>query len=134
MISKYTSGSRIHQALERINRSSVTAQELRKEINYTESILRLEEFIINPLLADGYITRGETNNFFALLIVTPKGEEKYRDMGVVKKHMPKVEKLDRFVGTYEGKELKAFTGRPGAMDHEKCPSLMADGLVYRRVR
>jgi len=134
MISKYTAGSKIHQALERINRSSLTAQELRKEINYTQSILRLEEFIISPLLSDGYIVRGETNNFFSLLRVTPKGEEKYRELGVVKRHMPRIEKIDRFVGSYDGKELKAFTGRPGAMDHEQYPSLFPDGPRYRRVR
>ena len=134
MISKYTSGSKIHQALERINKSSVTAQELKKEINYTESILRLEEFIITPLLSDGYIRRGETVNFYSPLIITPKGEEKYLSMGMVKRHAPRVEKINRLNGTYDGKELKAFTGRPGAMDHEKYPSLMAEGLVYRRLR
>ena len=57
MISKYTTGSRIHQALARIYQSRITAQELRKEIGYTESILRLEEFIISPLLNDGFISR-----------------------------------------------------------------------------
>jgi len=134
MISKYTSGSKIHQALERINKSSVTAQELKKEINYTESILRLEEFIITPLLSDGYIRRGETVNFYSPLIITPKGEEKYLSMGMVKRHAPRVEKINRLSGTYDGKELKAFTGRPGAMDHEKYPSLMAEGTVYRKIR
>jgi len=134
MISKYTVGSRIHQALERIYKSRVTAQELRKEINYTESILRLEEFIVTPLMSDGYVERTNGDSFHPYLTITRKGEEKYMEMGVVKRRIPKLEKIDRFVGTYDGKELRSFTGRPGAMDHEKYPSLMAEGLVYRRSR
>ena len=134
MISKYTVGSRIHQALERIYKSRVTAQELRKEINYTESILRLEEFIVTPLISDGYVERTNGESFHPYLTITHKGEEKYLEMGVVKRPMPRAEKVDKFVGTYDGKELRAFTGRPGAMDHEKYPSRMAEGLVYRRSR
>ena len=134
MISKYTAGSKIHQALERIRQGNVTAQDLRREINYTESILRLEEFIINPLINDGYIYRGDTPNFYSFLKITPKGEEKYLEMGTARRRTKKVDRVNKFVGTYDGKELKAFTGRPGAMDHEKYPSLMAEGLVYRRSR
>jgi|GEM_PF-3442835 len=134
MISKYTAGSKIHQALERIRKSSISSQELRKEINYTESILRLEEFIVTPLISDGFVIRTNGHSFFPLLTITPKGEEKYLSMGLAKRRVAKVDRVDRFVGTYDGKELKAFTGRPGAMDHMKCPSLMAEGLVYRRLR
>ena len=134
MISKYTVGSKIHQALERIRRSNVTAQDLRKEINYTESILRLEEFIVAPLISDGFVVRTRGHSIYPVLAITPSGEERYLSLGLSKKRRLKVERIDRFVGTYDGNELKPFIGRPGAMDHEKCPSLMANGPVYRRVR
>ena len=134
MISKYTTGSRIHQALARIYQSRITAQELRKEIGYTESILRLEEFIISPLLNDGFISRSNGDVFYPYLSITPRGEEKYLSMGAVKSRKPRVERINRMLGTYDGAELRPFTGRPGAMDHEKYPSLMAEGRVYRRSR
>lgn len=34
-------------------------------------------------------------------------------------------------GHYTGAELKPFTGRPGANDHERHPSRMGDDLAYR---
>jgi len=40
--------------------------------------------------------------------------------------------IDKMKGTYDGKELLPYTGRPGAMDAFKLPSLMHYGLVYRK--
>ena len=40
--------------------------------------------------------------------------------------------IDKMVGTYDGKELLPYTGRPGAMDAYKLPSLMHFGKVYRK--
>lgn len=40
--------------------------------------------------------------------------------------------IDKMKGIYDGKELRPYTGRPGAMDAYKLPSLMQGGLEYRR--
>ena len=40
--------------------------------------------------------------------------------------------IDKMKGTYDGKELLPYTGRPGAMDAFKLPSLMHYGLVDRK--
>ena len=40
--------------------------------------------------------------------------------------------LNRMVGVYVPLELKPFTGRPGAMDAFKLPSLIANLPVYRK--
>jgi len=40
--------------------------------------------------------------------------------------------IDKMVGKYDGKELLPYTGRPGAMDAFKLPSLMHFGRVYRK--
>jgi hypothetical protein len=40
--------------------------------------------------------------------------------------------IDKMKGTYDGKELLPYTGRPGAMDAYKLPSLMHFGQVYRK--
>ena len=40
--------------------------------------------------------------------------------------------IDKMVGTYDGKELLPYTGRTGAMDAYKLPSLMQGSHEYRR--
>jgi hypothetical protein len=40
--------------------------------------------------------------------------------------------IDKMAGRYDGKELLPYTGRPGAMDAFKLPSLMHYGHVYRK--
>jgi len=40
--------------------------------------------------------------------------------------------IDKMKGTYDGKELLPYTGRPGAMDAYKLPSLMQGGPEYRK--
>jgi hypothetical protein len=40
--------------------------------------------------------------------------------------------IDKMEAKYDGKELLPYTGRPGAMDAFKMPSLMHYGLVYRK--
>jgi len=40
--------------------------------------------------------------------------------------------IDKMAGRYDGKELLPYTGRPGAMDAFKLPSLMHYGPVYRK--
>lgn len=40
--------------------------------------------------------------------------------------------IDKMAGQYDGRELMPYTGRPGAMDAYKLPSLMQGSLEYRR--
>jgi len=40
--------------------------------------------------------------------------------------------INKMAGTYDCAELRAFTGREGAMDAFKLPSLIGGKLVYRR--
>ena len=40
--------------------------------------------------------------------------------------------LNKMVGVYVPLELKPFTGRPGAMDAFKLPSLIANVQVFRK--
>lgn len=40
--------------------------------------------------------------------------------------------INKMAGRYDGKELMPYTGRPGAMDAFKMPSLMHYGRVYRK--
>lgn len=40
--------------------------------------------------------------------------------------------IDKMAGQYDGRELQPFTGRSGAMDAYKLPSLMQGHLEYRR--
>jgi hypothetical protein len=36
------------------------------------------------------------------------------------------------LGLYTGNELRSFTGRPGAMDAFKLPSLIGDQRIFRK--
>jgi hypothetical protein len=129
MISKYTIGSRIHQALERICRSPVHVISLRADIKFTESIIRLKEYILDPLLKDGFVTVNAD-----VYTITPMGEMKFEQMGPFKKPLSRKSQINKFEGVYDGKELRRYEGRPGAMNHEQYPSLMGEVLVYRRSR
>lgn len=40
--------------------------------------------------------------------------------------------INKMSGIYDGKELLPYTGRPGAMDAYKLPSLMHFGEVFRK--
>ena len=40
--------------------------------------------------------------------------------------------IDKMKGKCDGKELRPYTGRPGAMHAYKLPSLMHFGPVYRK--
>jgi len=40
--------------------------------------------------------------------------------------------LNKMVGIYKPIELKPFTGRPGAMDAFKLPSLIGTSRIYRK--
>jgi len=40
--------------------------------------------------------------------------------------------VNKMLGLYSGAELKPFTGRTGAMDAFKLPSLMGGKLIFRK--
>ena len=40
--------------------------------------------------------------------------------------------INKMLGLYTGAELKPFTGRTGAMDAFKLPSLMGGKLIFRK--
>jgi len=40
--------------------------------------------------------------------------------------------INKMVGLYNPVELRAFQGRPGAMDAFKLPSLIGNQLIYRK--
>ena len=40
--------------------------------------------------------------------------------------------INKMLGLYTGGELRSFTGRPGAMDAFKLPSLIGDQRVLRK--
>jgi hypothetical protein len=50
-------------------------------------------------------------------------------VGMIKTPPPS---LNKTLGAYNPLELKPFTGRPGAMDAFKLPSLIANVQVFRK--
>ena len=40
--------------------------------------------------------------------------------------------INKMAGHYDAKELRPYTGRPGAMDAYKLPSKMGSSLVWRK--
>ena len=40
--------------------------------------------------------------------------------------------INKMLGLYTGNELRSFTGRPGAMDAFKLPSLSGDQRIFRK--
>ena len=40
--------------------------------------------------------------------------------------------INKMLGLYTGNELRLFTGRPGAMDAFKLPSLIGDQRIFRK--
>jgi hypothetical protein len=126
ILSKYTRGSRIHKTLEMICMMPSNKEQLKNKIS-TESMNRFVESCIDPLLRDKFIVKNGD-----LYHSTPEGEERFLLLGATKKQLPsKTNKnwVERIM--YTGEELKAKPVRPGADDHEQCPSLMGDKLFWR---
>lgn len=126
IVSKYTRGSRIHRTLEMISMLPASKENLKIKIT-TESMNRFAESCLEPLLTDKFIVKKGD-----LYHITPEGEERLLLLGAVKKQLPAktnknwVEKI-----LYTGDELKVRPVRPGADDHESCPSLVGKQRFWR---
>jgi hypothetical protein len=92
-----------------------------------ESMPRFLEACINPLLADKFIVKkGDVFH------PTDAGEARLDTLGFTKKHLPHRKNknwMDKVV--YTGEELTMKPIRPGADDHERCPSLVGDTRYWR---
>lgn len=128
MISKYTRGSTIHRALERIVRQPISAEDLRKQVT-KESMPRFLLAVLHPLIKDGFV-RAKDGVYEA----TPAGEERYSYLGAVKVQSPRLrpeDRVSRLNTTYDGEELRQQQNRPAGNDHENYPSRMGDMLFFR---
>ena len=126
IVSKYSRNSSIHRTLEHIVQIPMTAIYLRPMIT-NESMSRFLESCIQPLMNDGYIEKD-----WLLLKATEKGKEKYREMGPVKKRLPKIITKNWMTApTYDGAELKRKPVRHGADQFLGIPSLIGDTRFYR---
>lgn len=124
--STYTRGSSIHRTLELICALPSTKDQMKLKIT-KESMPRFLDVCINPLLADKLIVK--KGDFYH---ATEAGVARLEVLGPTKKHLPHRKNkswMENIV--YAGKELTMRPIRPGADDHEKCPSLVGDIRKYR---
>jgi hypothetical protein len=123
MKSKYTLGSKIHQALCRLEIVGMDANSLRKAIDFRESTSIFDRVIIQPLVNDQMVTRTDINFF-----ITPQGVARLDSMGrFIKSRLTRVEKA--VWTTYVHKET--FSVRPHADDHFQWASRRGNQLFYR---
>lgn len=125
MISKFTKNSKIHQALDCLYRLPMNGAEIKKTINFNDSMPKFEASIIVPLINERFAVRKDMKYF-----LTPAGQDKLMELGQIKQRIPNSSKV---VGTghYDGAELRKSVERPGADDHMKYPSRMNNRLYYR---
>lgn len=123
MKSKYTLGSKIHQALCKLEICNMDANTLRKIIDFRESTSIFDRVIIQPLVNDQMITRVDINFY-----ITPQGLARLDSMGrFVKSRLTKLEKA--VWTTYVYKETPSV--RIEADDHFQCASRRGNQLFYR---
>ena len=123
MKSKYTIGSKIHQALCKLESGGMDPSALRKAINFKESSSIFDRSIIQPLFNDKMIHRMDVNFF-----ITPIGVARLDNMGrFYKKRVARKEKV--VWTTYVYKETEAV--RPHANDHFAWASRRGNKLYYR---
>jgi len=122
--SKYTIGSKIHQALSKLEMGGLDMATLRKAINYKDSTKIFDECIIQPLVADKMIHRMDINYY-----ITPIGQSRLESMGRYIIHVPKprYQKVEWVVY----KPTLNNTVRIHADDNFKFPSRRGDKLYYR---
>lgn len=123
---KYTSGSRIHKAIYSLSLCPKTAIDLRRNIDFQESMPRMFESVINPAIEDGLISSvGE------MLYLTQRGQDKLAEMGPPRQTPKATPKISKMEGTYTGSDLRQLAVRPGAYDFLQHPSLIG-GRRYER--
>lgn len=114
----YTVGSRAHKVLEALSVTGKFPHEIKKKIDCQDSIPRMLESLIDPLIHDGLVEMQGT-----MIVLTPAGSDKLAELGPVKKPTLRAHKISKMEGVYMGEELKRLSVRPGAYDFLACPSL-----------
>jgi hypothetical protein len=123
MKSKYTIGSKIHQALCKLEIGGMDAGALRKAIDFKESSSIFDRAIIQPLVNDLMISRMDVNFY-----ITPTGVARLDSMGrFIKSRLTRREKVEWT--TYVFKETPSV--RPHADDHFEHASRRGNKLFYR---
>ena len=125
MISKFTKNSKIHQALDCLYRLPMNGMEIKKTINFSDSMSKFEASIIVPLINERFAVRKDMKYF-----LTPAGQDKLMELGQIKQRIPNSSKVVG-TGTYDGAELRKNVERPGADDHLEYPSRRGDNLYFR---
>jgi len=123
MKSKYTLGSKIHQALCKLEMGGMDAGSLRKAIDFRESTSIFDRVIIQPLVNDQMIGRMDINFY-----ITPQGIARLDAMGrFIKSKLSRKEKLMWEPYVYKN----TFSVRLQADDHFQCASRRGNQLFYR---
>ena len=122
---RYRINSRLHQTLMYLRMMPRSDKELFKMLFFTESMKRLEESVFTPLVSDGFVKRSGP-----VYSITTAGEEKLAELGAIKKQLAKISKSQEF-RALEPSDYKKASVRPGADDHELCPSRIGNTLYYR---
>lgn len=125
MISKFTKNSKIHQALDCLYRLPMNGMEIKKTINFSDSMSKFEASIIVPLINERFAVRKDMKYF-----LTPAGQDKLMELGQIKQRIPNSSKVVGS-GTYDGAELRKNVERPGADDHLEYPSRRGNNLYFR---
>jgi hypothetical protein len=123
MKSKYTIGSKIHQALCKLEIGGLDVSTLRKAIDFKESSSIFDRAIIQPLSNDGMIQRMDMTFF-----ITPQGVARLDSMGrFIKSKLTRKEKLAWEPYVF----IETTSVRVSADDHFKCASRRGNHLFYR---
>lgn len=122
--SKYNRNSAIHQTLELIGKMPANEFELKSKVT-REAMGRFMESCINPLIADKLIVKKGSEYH-----ITEAGEEKMLSLGPTKKQIPK-RKPTTWMDRPMLVQSKGDPIRPGADDHEQCPSLAGNTRKWR---
>lgn len=114
-----------HKALNTLRLGPKGLAEMRKMIDYTQSIQKFQDEVINFLSNGGFIKR-QNERFF----ITERGDNALIEHGAPRKiyrgtihHIPGP--------TYQGLEILISVQRPGADDHLEYPSRRSGKLYYR---
>ena len=122
MKSKYTIGSKIHQALCKLEIGGMDVSTLRKAIDFKESSSIFDRAIIQPLSNDRMISRMDITYY-----ITPEGVARLETMGRFSKpRLARKEKVEW--RPYVFKEAESV--RPHADDHFQWPSKRGNQLFY----
>lgn len=125
----YKRGTRIHFVLDRLARLPIDVKTFRSDMSLTESMSRISESIIEPLLRSKYMEQVDGS-----YRITPAGLEKLHELGFVKPRLTPAATINRMTGHYDGKELRVSVERFGADDHMKHPSRRDGNLYYKNGR